>query len=290
MKTLCKSPRFLSSVRKSFTSTFSKEFLSELKGVIQILRSPFLENFALAPPRTVEIKNFLAAWRDYEVFTRILVSMGKKKAKKRAVSYNDFQNAYKQAECGAKNWQKDVKRSERDWKIMICCFVLDSMSWKKQRRRRLKPNKRKRKNKGWKDLTRLRNGEPEQRNQKLSSTEKHTDVPQAAELNDELHQEPNLDLAAIDDIIEEELAMPLQSEKGSEETFDADDAKLEIHLQKFAEEKIYPTPAQAREEKHIAMLDFQKVQEYFQKVSQNIQVHTVADASWMNPIWENDNW
>ena len=97
------------------------------------------------------------------------------------------------------------------------------------------------------------------------------DVPQPAELKDDLGQEPSLDLGAIDDIIEEELAMPLQSEKVSEETFDAedDDAKLEIHLQKFAEEKIYPTLAQVQEEKHIAMLNIQKVQEYFQKVSQN---------------------
>jgi hypothetical protein len=70
------------------------------------------------------------------------------------------------------------------------------------------------------------------------------DVPQPVELKDELDQEPNLDFPAIDDIIEEEPAMPLQSENVSEETFDAeeDDVKLEIDSQKFEGETFFQRP------------------------------------------------
>ena len=31
-----------------------------------------------------------------------------------------------------------------------------------------------------------------------------------------------------------------------------------------------------------------KVRKYLQRVSQHVQIHTVAEANWMNPIWEND--
>ena len=32
----------------------------------------------------------------------------------------------------------------------------------------------------------------------------------------------------------------------------------------------------------------EKVQEYLQRVSRNVQIHSVADATWMDPVWESD--
>ena len=63
------------------------------------------------------------------------------------------------------------------------------------------------------------------------------DVPQPAELKDDLDQEPNLDLGAIDDIIEQKPGVSLQSEKLSEETFDAEEVDIKKKID-IAEEGI----------------------------------------------------
>ena len=100
----------------------------------------FLTKKMAVTPTTVIIQNFLAAFGG-DIMKFLSESMGKKKAKQRAVSYNDFQNAFKQAECGTKNWQK---RCQEVWARLKNndLLLLESNS---RQRRRLKPNKRKNK-------------------------------------------------------------------------------------------------------------------------------------------------
>ena len=69
---------------------------------------------------------------------------------------------------------------------------------------------------------------------------------------------------------------------------------VEMQVEKAKKEELKPKPPQPvemevkKKRKRKSLNRNLKVKEYFLKTSKSLEVHTLGEAKWMNPIWEID--